>query len=246
VNLTGTRVLITGASGDLGRAMVARFVDGGACVAAQYFSNSEVLETLAKRARAQGGNLLMVQANLKQPADVARLMAEVGGRWGGIDVLVNSAGGARPRKVDDLSANEWSECVDLNLSATFLCLKEALPWLRESRGTIINLSSVAGLTGGAFGLHYGAVKAGVIGLTRAAARELGPFGIRVNAVAPGPVASAMTEALDPSALNNILAGTALGRVVEPAEIAEAVAWLASGCDAITGQTLVIDGGRYLH
>jgi NAD(P)-dependent dehydrogenase (short-subunit alcohol dehydrogenase family) len=245
MQLTGKRALITGASGDLGRAMVTRFVDAGACVAAHYFSRRELLEPLAEAARARGGDLLMLQADLQRPTEVARLMADVVARWGGLDVLINSAGGARPRPVHELDASEWTQCLELNLTASFLCLKEAVPWLEESRGTVINLSSVAGLTGGAFGLHYATAKAGVIGLTRAAARELGPLGIRVNTVAPGPVASAMTDAVAQDALKNMLAGTALGRVVEPGEVAEAVAWLASGCNAITGQTLVVDGGRYL-
>ena len=107
---------------------------------------------------------------------------------------------------------------------------------------MVNLASVAAMTGGAFGPHYAAAKAAVIGLSRSAARDLGPLGVRVNVVAPGPVASRMTQSLPPEQVNALLATTALGRLVEPAEVAEAVVWLASAT-AMTGQTVIVDGGR---
>ncbi len=240
------RALVTGASGDLGRAISSRLLSDGWRVVAQCHQHPDALAELCTDAVKAGSEMLVMQADLGSATEVDRLVEAAGQAWGGLDLLVNNAGGARPRSLCELTLQEWEDCIRLNLSAPLLCLRAALPLLRQSQGAVVNVASVVAFTGGAFGVHYAAAKAGVIGLTRSAARELGPLGIRVNAVAPGPVESAMTTALDDKTLATILAGTALGRVVRAEEVAEAVAWLASGGTAITGQTLVIDGGRTMH
>jgi 3-oxoacyl-[acyl-carrier protein] reductase len=236
------RVLVTGASGDLGQAVVARFLGEGANVAAQYLRRDGELRRLAG---ANGGELHLICADLGTIAGAQALAQALPPGWEGLDVLVNCVGGARPLAFEDVTAEEWEACLSLNLTAPFAVLQATLPLLRHARGSVVNLASVAALTGGAFGPHYAATKAGVLGLTRSAARALGPDGIRVNAVAPGPVASRMTSALPDEALAGILASTALGRVVSPDEVADAIAWLTSGSSAVTGQTVVVDGGRVL-
>ena len=236
------RVLVTGASGDLGRAVVTRFLRVLAQVAAQYRSRDAELRQLA---REHGGTLHLVRADLSTMSGAQELAHALPAGWDGLDVLVNCVGGARPLAFADVTLEEWDACIRLNLSAPFAVLQATLPLLRSARGSVVNLASVAALTGGAFGPHYAATKAGVLGLTRSAARALGPDGIRVNAVAPGPVDSRMTNALPDEALAGILASTALGRVVSPDEVADTIAWLVNGSSAVTGQTVVVDGGRVL-
>jgi 3-oxoacyl-[acyl-carrier protein] reductase len=224
--------VVTGASGDLGRVVVQRLLADGVCVLAQVHSGP-----LAPAER-----LLTVRADLLSPTGVRDLVAAVPPEWKGLDLLVNCVGGARPTPFADLPAEEWSHCLALNVTAPFLVMRGLLDLLREASGCVVNLASVAAMTGGAFGPHYAAAKAAVIGLSRSAARDPGPVGVRVNVVAPGPVASRMTDSLPPEQLDALLAGTALRRLVQPDEVAETVVWLGS-VTAVTGQTVIVDGGR---
>ncbi|USG64605.1 3-oxoacyl-ACP reductase FabG [Brevibacillus ruminantium] len=241
----GKTVLVTGASGTVGKQIVRKFLGEGAHVIAHCFRHTEKLNDLSAEKRESHQKLLVLSADLTNQHDVRKMMSVTEKEFGQLDILVNNAGGARPRPLLELDAEEWTSCIELNLTAPFLCTKEAVPLLEKCRGTIVNISSVAGLTGGAFGPHYASVKSGMVGLTKSTARELGPLGIRVNCIAPGPVESPMTDSLDPQVMDAILKATALGRVVQPEEVADAVFWL-STADAITGQTLVIDGGRFFH
>jgi 3-oxoacyl-[acyl-carrier protein] reductase len=230
------RVLVTGASGDIGRAVVEACVAAGAEVLAQVHSRPGKWSEDA---------VTVIEADLLDDDAADWLVAHVPDRWAGIDLLVNCVGGARPMALDELSAAQWRACMQLNVEVPFLMIKAAAGLLERAGGAVVNISSVAAFTGGAFGPHYAAAKAAVVGLTRSAARDLGPRGIRVNCVAPGPVDSAMTDALDGAVLAGLLATTALRRVVTPQEVADTVLWLA-GSGAVTGQTLVVDGGRVLR
>lgn len=236
-------VLITGASGTLGQAMTRCLLDEGAYVTAQCFRHPEILSSLLQEDQEYKQRLRVVITDLTNTADIHDLFERLQHDSSHLDILINNAGGAKPHHLWELTAAEWQECLQLNLTAPFLCLQFALPLLKQSCGCVINISSVAGLTGGTFGPHYAAVKAGLIGLTRNAARELGRYGIRVNAIAPGAVESPMTRSLDQAVLTAMLKETALQHVVQPDEIAEAVVWLSSA-KAISGQTVVIDAGRY--
>jgi 3-oxoacyl-[acyl-carrier protein] reductase len=238
--------LVTGASGDIGVAICSRLVRAGYDVFAQFHTRADRLASLADFLGERGASILPVGADLRCDDGVRALMRSVAERSSGLDLLVNNAGGARPIALPELTTRAWSECIALNLTAPFLCAREALPLLRANRGLVLNVSSVAAFTGGAFGAHYAAAKAGLVGLTRSLARELGRDGIRVNTIAPGPVDSAMTSSLPPDALASLLAATALGRVVTADEIAEAVHAWATAFPGVTGQTLVIDGGRLFH
>jgi 3-oxoacyl-[acyl-carrier protein] reductase len=225
--------VVTGASGDLGQAVVDHLLAGGTRVLGHYHTRPP---------EPTGDEFTAVQADLTTDEGARRVVAAVPANWAGIDLLVNCLGGARPVTLTGLDTATWLDCLASNVTAPFLILREAVPGLAAVRGCVINFTSVAAMTGGAFGPHYAAAKAAVIGLTRSAARELGPLGIRVNTIAPGPVISRMTDALAPEALAGVLAGTALGRVTEPAEVAQVVTWLAAAT-AVTGQTVVVDGGR---
>jgi 3-oxoacyl-[acyl-carrier protein] reductase len=227
----GKHALVTGASGDIGRAVVRRLVDEGAAVVAH-----------RHRSGIDSGAEHVVAADLTAPTGPRDLLDALPPGWDGLDLLVNCVGGAAPVRFGDVTDEDWSRCLDVNLTAPFRVLRAALGHLTRARGAVVNVTSVAALTGGSFGPHYAAAKAGLIGLTRSAARELGGRGIRVNAVAPGPVESRMTDQLNPDQLAALLNATALGRVVHPAEVADAVLWLA-GAEAVTGQTMVVDGGR---
>lgn len=230
------RVVVVGASGDIGSAVVA------ACREA----DAEVLAHTHSRTRPDDDKAVTgVQADLRTRQGIALLVDSVPDEWTGIDLLVIAVGGARPIPVDELSVEQWRECMQLNVEIPFTVTKGLLAHLERAGGSVVTISSAAAFTGGSFGPHYAAAKAAVLGLTRSLARDLGPRGIRVNCVAPGPVASAMTDELGPDVLAGLLAATALRRVVEPSEVAEAVLDLAR-LSAVTGQTLVIDGGRVLR
>lgn len=233
------RVVVTGASGDIGVAVVAACLDHGAEVLAQYRTRKDRLSDLPAR------NLIPLQLDLTEPGAPRALAESLPAHWNGVDLLVNSIGGARPMAFDDITDEDWHACQRLNVDVPFFVIRELLTPLGKAAGSVINLSSVAALTGGSFGPHYATTKAAIIGLTRSAARSLGPQGIRVNCVAPGPVASAMTDSLDSHTMDALLSATALGRIVHPTEVATAILNLAT-TPAITGQTLVIDGGRFLH
>jgi 3-oxoacyl-[acyl-carrier protein] reductase len=225
--------LVTGASGDLGRAVVRRLVAEGARVVAHCHRGDLGGDVGVER---------LVRADLVAPGGADELLDALPADWPGLDLLVNCVGGARPRPFAELRDDEWDACLAVNVTAPFRVIRAAVAPLSRVGGAVVNLSSVAALTGGAFGPHYAAAKAALIGLTRSAARELGRAGIRVNVVAPGPVESRMTASLTDAQLTALLDATALGRVVQPEEVADTVVWLASA-SAVTGQTVVVDGGR---
>jgi 3-oxoacyl-[acyl-carrier protein] reductase len=244
MTLQDKRVVVTGASGDLGRAMARRFLELGADLALQYRSDSAALEPILRAARESGREAFAMAVDLAEPGGPDRLAAAVLRRWTTVDGLVNNAGGARKESFEETNATAWDQALRLNLTAPFQLIQLLLPALRGRGGSIVNVSSVAALTGGAFGPHYAASKAGLIGLTRSAARDLGIHGIRVNTLAPGPVESAMTSSLEGPVLDSIIGTTALRRLVHPAEVAEAAAFLLGPGTAVSGQTLVVDAGRH--
>jgi 3-oxoacyl-[acyl-carrier protein] reductase len=166
---------------------------------------------------------------------------------GGLDILVNNAGIARDMPLETMALEDWKAVIDTNLTGYFLCIQAAASLMvKQKRGVIVNLSSISGKVGYAGQVNYSASKAGIIGLTKAAAKELGPHGIRVNALQPGTTRSDMTEVLGPEVLAKRIAETPLGRIAEPEEVANVVLFLASDMASfMTGAVLEVTGGRYM-
>ncbi len=239
--------LVTGGSGDLGRAICRALARDGLRVFIHYCRRADGASALAEEIRAAGGQADVCQADLTDGGQVNALIKQVTAHQP-LDVLVNNAGETRDKLCLFMSEEDWDRVLDLDLKAAFLCCKAgARRMASRGAGRIINISSVAGIVGSAGQANYSAAKAGLIGLTRALARELGPYGVLVNAVAPGLIASQMASALKPEQAEALVRMTSLGRLGKPEEVAAAVSFLASaGASFITGQTLVVDGGLALR
>lgn len=239
--------LITGAGAGIGRASALAFARAGLRVCVTDLDAARAA-AVVDEIEAEGGTAISASLDVAEEEQAVQVVSEVVARLGSLDVLVNNAGiGARMATVD-LSAERWERVLDVGLSGTFFCAKAAAKhMIAQRRGAIVNVASIMGLTGG--GLYpnpaYHAVKGALVNLTRAWALEWAPFEIRVNAVAPAFVRTALVEPLmaDPAMRQAIIDATPLGRLVEPEEVAACIVFLASDAAAmITGHTLPIDGG----
>lgn len=244
LRLQDDRVLITGASGALGSVFARRLALEGADLALHYKSNSESIERLADEIRALNRKVFTVKADLSTVDGAESLVDEAREALGGLDVLVNNAGITRDTLLVRMSDEQWDEVIHTNLRSAFVCSRRAVrEMLRQRRGRIINIASVAGLIGNAGQTNYAAAKAGLVGFTRALAREVGSRGITVNAVAPGFVVSPLTDEIPDDIKTAALRSIPMGRFADPVEIAGAVAFLASSDgDYVTGHVLTVDGG----
>lgn len=247
--LKGMRALVTGASRGLGAVVARRLAAAGADVAVHYHRTQSGAEATAAAVEEAGGRALRLQADLADPAAVATLMEQLTHEWGGLELVVNNAGAAPVLPWDSITPAQWAEGIGVNLSAPFYVLRHALPLLGQAggKGAVVNVGSVAGLNGGVFGPAYAAAKAGLIGLTRSAAKDWGARGVRVNCVAPGPIDSTLSAVVPAESLRSMAAATPLGRIGRFDDVASAVLWLLSPANSfITGQTIVVDGGRLMH
>jgi len=245
--LTGKVSLITGSSRGIGRAIALRMAEYGADVIVTYCSSEEKAWGVKESIEKHGHNCSLLRLNVCDEESVKQAFDGIMKKYGKLDVLVNNAGEGRPIHFEEMTFEQWNYNIRLNLTGTFLCIKHSIPLFKNADdGRIVNISSVAGLTGGAFGPGYAAAKAGIIGLTKSAARDLAKYGISVNAVAPGPIASEMTDSLDKKVVNQIIDATPQKRLGRFEEVAELVSQLVNPkIGYITGQTIVIDGGRYM-
>lgn len=248
MDLSGRRALVTGASRGLGRVIAARLAEAGSDVAIHFQRERAGAEGSAAAVEKAGGRSLLLQADLADPAAVDDAVSQVAQAWGGLDLVVNNAGQAPVLPWDRISPAEWSEMVAINLSGPFHVMRAALPLLKQGTGgAVVNVGSVVSFNGGSFGPAYAATKAGLVGLTRSAARDWGPLGVRVNLVAPGPLDSPLAHAIPATALKVMAEQTPLRRLGTYEEVAEVVAWLlSSGAAYLTGQTIVVDGGRVMN
>lgn len=244
MDFTGKIAIVTGASRGIGRAIAIKLGSLGATVVVNHRASPEGAEETAAAVRAAGGQALVVQADVSDAKEVKGMIAEVMSTYGRVDVLVNNAGTTRDMLILRLKEEDWDLVLNTNLKSAFLCIQALTKIMMKQRyGRIVNITSVAGLAGNAGQANYASAKAGLIGLTKSVARELGSRGITCNAVAPGLVMTALTRDLPEDLLAEARRMSVLGRTGEPAEIANAVAFLASDEAAyITGQVLSVDGG----
>lgn len=247
MQLSGRVALVTGAGRGIGRAIALAFAEEGADVVVNYSRSKMGAEDAVDRIRGIGRKSMAVRADVSKANEVERLVACVVRAFGRVDVLVNNAGVMGTTKVVETSDEEWDRVIDNNLRSTFLCSRAvARSMLERKSGRIINIASVAGIMGGVVGAHYAAAKAGVLGLTKAMARELAPH-ILVNAIAPGPTETDLISELSQETKRRLVELTPLGRMGRPVDIARVAVFLASeDSKFITGQTFVVDGGRVMH
>lgn len=237
-------VCITGGSRGIGRAAVLAFAAAGYRVAFSYLRDADAAGKTAGEAAGFGGTVLPVRADVADAAQVETLFRQIKSAFGGADVLVNNAGIASQKLLMDLPESEWDRLMDVDLKGVYLCCKAALPYMvSQKQGAIINVSSMWGQTGGSCEVAYSAAKAGVIGLTKALAKEMGPSHIRVNCIAPGVIDTDMNAALTAADLEGLRADTPLQSIGRPEDVARAALFLASEDAAfITGQVLGVNGG----
>jgi 3-oxoacyl-[acyl-carrier protein] reductase len=234
-SLEGRTALVTGASRGIGRAIATELANAGAAVVVGYRSGAGEAEGVASEI---GGRA--IQADVSDPEQAKRLVDEAGD----IDILVNNAGITRDGLLARMSDHDWRVVLDTNLGGTFNTCRAATRGMMKRRaGAIVNVSSIVGVHGNPGQTNYSASKAGIIGFTKALARELGSRGIRANVVAPGYVATRLTNELPEELQNTMLANTPLGRFGEPEDVAGAVRFLCSDAAAfVTGEVLLVDGG----
>jgi 3-oxoacyl-[acyl-carrier protein] reductase len=242
----GNVALITGGARGIGRAIAEELAAGGATLAIVDVLQ-DVAEATATEFRARGVTAVAFVANVANLADVERMFGEVLARFGKVDILVNNAGITRDNLIMRMREEEWDAVIAVNLKGTFNCIKAASrPMLKARSGRIVNIASVVGVMGNAGQANYSASKAGVIGLTKTAAKELASRGITVNAVAPGYIRSEMTDKLTDAAREAFLTVIPLARAGTPEDVARAVGFLCSDAAAyITGQVLHVDGGMVM-
>ncbi|EOD9697366.1 TPA: 3-oxoacyl-[acyl-carrier-protein] reductase [Staphylococcus aureus] len=239
--------LVTGASRGIGRSIALQLAEEGYNVAVNYAGSKEKAEAVVEEIKAKGVDSFVIQANVADADEVKAMIKEVVSQFGSLDVLVNNAGITRDNLLMRMKEQEWDDVIDTNLKGVFNCIQKATPqMLRQRSGAIINLSSVVGAVGNPGQANYVATKAGVIGLTKSAARELASRGITVNAVAPGFIVSDMTDALSDELKEQMLTQIPLARFGQDTDIANTVAFLASDkAKYITGQTIHVNGGMYM-
>lgn len=250
LDLTGKVALVTGASSGIGSATAVALAEQGAAVAINYHRNEAGAEQARQRIIEAGGHAVTIQADVTRGSDVRLLVERAVAEFGPIDILVNNAGSLVERlKILELTEERWDEVIALNLKSAFLCAQAVTASMMERKtGAIINVSSIAGRNGGALGsIHYSTAKGGLITMTKGLAKELAPYGIRVNAVSPGVIDTPFHQQFStPEAMRAFTAGIPLGRIGTPAEVAQVITFLASsGASYLAGETIEINGGMLM-
>jgi 3-oxoacyl-[acyl-carrier protein] reductase len=236
--------VVTGGSRGIGRAIALRLAAGGATVVVNYRGNQAAAEEVVEKIKADGGEAIAVQADVSLFDEADALFTAAKKAFGRVDILVNNAGTTRDTLIMRMSEEDWDVVIDTNLKGAFNCIKAvSRQMMRQRYGRIVNITSVAGLAGNAGQANYASAKAGLIGLTKTVAKELGSRGITCNAVAPGLVPTDLTASLPEEFVRVAVDRTPLGRTGTPEDMAAAVAYLASDeARFVTGQVLAVDGG----
>lgn len=237
-------VLITGASGDIGKAIAVKFAKENYNIGIHYNKSESVAQNLRNEIKKYGVDAECFCADLTDHVSVLRLRDEFISRFGSIDVLINNAGISKIAPINDIDFCEWDKIIKTNLSSVYYAVKVFLnDFIKTKRGSIINISSIWGVSGASCEVPYSASKAGVIGLTKALAKELAPSNIRVNSVSPGIIDTKMNSTLNENEISDFIADVPIGRMGTVREIAETVYFLASEkASYITGKNIIADGG----
>ncbi len=245
--LRGQTALVTGGSRGIGRSIALALAEHGVKVAVNYAGSEAAAQETVARIVELGSEGIALRGDVGNNEQAENLVKEVLNTWGRIDIVVNNAGITRDNLIMRMKEEEFDQVIETNLKGVFNCLKAATrPMMKQRYGRIINISSVVGVTGNPGQANYSAAKAGVIGLTKASARELSSRGITVNCIAPGFIDTDMTRELSEEVRSELEKGIPLARLGRPEEIAMAVVFLASeGAAYMTGQTLHVDGGMYM-
>lgn len=245
--LKGKVALVTGSSRGIGRAIALAMAREGASVVVNYVGSEDKAQKLCDEIKALGGNAISVKADVSHWEEATVLIEGTMANFGRIDILVNNAGITRDNLLLRMNPKDWDQVIETNLTGAFNCAKLALrPMLKQKAGRIINISSVSGITGNPGQANYAAAKAGLIGFTKALAKEVASRNILVNSIAPGFIATDMTDEIQQEAQESLLSAIPLGRFGSPEEVAEVAVFLASDASRyITGQTLVVDGGMVM-
>jgi 3-oxoacyl-[acyl-carrier protein] reductase len=236
--------LVTGASRGIGRATALALAKEGAKVILNYKGNEAAAAEVLDAVHGLGAEGYLLKADVSSSEQVDAMIKEILEKYGRIDILVNNAGITRDTLIIRMKDEEWQQVINTNLTAAFYCLRAvARPMIKQKSGKIINISSIVGIRGNAGQINYSSAKAGIIGMTKSAAKELASRGIMVNAVAPGFIVTDMTDKLSAEIREKISSDIPLGRMGNPENVANLAAFLAGpGADYITGQIIAVDGG----
>ncbi|MEE2753180.1 MAG: 3-oxoacyl-[acyl-carrier-protein] reductase [Candidatus Latescibacterota bacterium] len=247
MRLEGKRAIVTGGNRGIGRAIALRLADEGADVAVCASKSVDSAEAVAQEIRAKGRNSVATRGDVSNADEVEALVSDVLEKFSSVDILVNNAGINRDGLLMRMKEEDWDAVLDVNLKGAFLCTKAISRSMMKARsGRIINVSSVVGLMGNAGQVNYSASKAGLLGLTKSAAKELAARGITVNAVCPGFIPTEMTDGMPEKSKEALIGLIPLGRLGSTEDIAATVAFLSSeDAKYITGQAIVVDGGMVM-
>lgn len=244
MNLKGKNCLVTGGSRGIGKAIAFKLAEYGANVAITYARSADAANQVVEEIKALGVNALAFQADAVNFERAEEVVTEITNQWGSLNVLVNNAGITKDNLLLRMNEQAWDDVINTNLKSIFNYSKAvAKPMMRARGGSVINISSVVGISGNAGQSNYSASKAGMIGFTKSFAKELASRNVRANVIAPGYITTEMTGDLDEKVLDAIKSETPLGRAGEPDEVAYTVVFLASDLSSyITGEVIRVDGG----
>lgn len=244
MGIKGKTAIVTGGTRGIGKAIVLELARQGADVAFTYVKSAEQASALEDEIRKNGTRAMAVQSDSSDFNQSKQMIDAVIKNFGKVDVLVNNAGITRDKALMMMSEEDWRKVIDTNLTGVFNCTRTVIvPMMKQKSGSVINIASVSGVVGMARQVNYSSSKAGIIGFTKALAKEVARYGITVNAVAPGFIETEMVKALDKKYLEEMLKFVPMGRVGKAEEVAEVVSFLISDAARyITGQVLNVDGG----